>query len=100
MLEKIDGWDLLPGEFYFIKSPIANVRIRKARMVRYMNIKYEEVTGLFDAPTFGMCIIELHLWTFYRYVSREEYKEKVREKYNATCLDIVLKRLVNETFTW
>jgi hypothetical protein len=96
MLEKIDGWDLLPGEFYFIKSPIANVRIRKARMVRYN----EEATGLFDAPTFGMCIIELHLWTFYRYVSREEYKEKVKEKYNATCLDIVLKRLVNESFTW
>jgi hypothetical protein len=60
--------------------------------------KYEE--GIFDAPTFGMCLIELHLWTFYRYVSREEYKEKVREKYNATCLDIVLKRLVNESFTW
>ena len=96
MLEKINGCNLLPGEFYFIKSPIANIRIRKARMIRYN----EEASGLFDAPTYGMCLIDLHGWIFYRYVSCEEYKEKVREKYNARCLDIVLKRLVNETFTW
>jgi hypothetical protein len=100
MLEKIDGCVLLPGELYFIKSPIANIRIRKARMIRYTNIKYEEATGLFDTPNIGMCLIDLHGWAFYRYVSREEYKEKVREKYDSTCLDIVLKRLVDESFTW
>jgi hypothetical protein len=96
MLEKIDGCVLLPGELYFIKSPIANIRFRKARMIRYN----EEATGLFDTPTIGMCLIDLHGWTFYRYVSRDEYKEKVREKYDARCLDIVLKRLVDESFIW
>jgi hypothetical protein len=100
MLEKIDGLHLIPGEFYLLKSSIANIRIRKARMIRYTNIKYEEATCLFDAPTYGMCLMEVHLWTIYRYVSCEEYKEKVREKYDVTCLNIVLKRLVNETFTW
>jgi hypothetical protein len=100
MLEKIDALDLLPGEIYFLKSPIANIRIRKARMISYKNIQYEEATGLFDAPIYGKCLIELHDWTIYRYVSHEEYKEKVREKYDATCLDIVLKRHVDESFTW
>ena len=74
MLEKINSWDLLPGEFYFLKSPIANIRIRKARMIRY-----KEASGLFDAPTFGMCLIDLYDWTFYRYVSCKEYKEKLEK---------------------
>jgi hypothetical protein len=97
MLEEIDGWDLIPGEFYNIKSHTIN--IRKARMIRYMNITYKEATGIFDTP-YGKFLIELYSWTFYRYVSPEEYNKKVKEKYDATCLDIVLKRLVNETFTW
>jgi len=100
MFEEIDGWDLLPGEFYYIKSPICRrANIGKARMIRYIDLRYEEATGVFDA-NFGKCLIELRCWTFYRYVSRYEYKEKLREKYNETCLNIVLKRLVNESFAW
>ena len=39
-------------------------------------------------------------YNFYRYVTKYEYYMKVKEKYNAKCLDIVLKRLVNENFEW
>jgi len=99
MLEKIDGWDLIPGEFYYIKSH--SIRIRKARMIRYMNIEYKETaSGIFETPSYGNFLIDLDSWTFYRYVSPQEYNEKVKQKYDATCLDIVLKRLVNDTFTW
>ena len=70
MLEKIDGCVLLPGELYFIKSPIANIRFRKARMIRYN----EEATGLFDAPTYGMCLMEVHLWTIYMYLAKNTKK--------------------------
>ena len=36
----------------------------------------------------------------YRYVSDEEFLKKRKQKYDDTCLDIVLKQLVNETFSW
>jgi hypothetical protein len=97
MLEKIDGWDLIPGEFYYVKSPLS--RLGKARMIRYKELRYENATGIFDA-NFGKCLIELRYWTFYRYVSDVEFKEKLKEKYDETCLNIVLKRLVNESFAW
>jgi len=37
---------------------------------------------------------------FYRYVSNYEYYMKLKEKYDQSCLNIVLKRLVNENFEW
>jgi hypothetical protein len=43
--------------------------------------------------------IDIH-WQFYRVVSEKEYMERVRAKYNETVLNIILKRLVNEEFTW
>lgn len=39
-------------------------------------------------------------YNFYRYVTKYEYYMKLKEKYDANCLDIVLKRVVNETFEW
>ena len=39
-------------------------------------------------------------YNFYRYVTKHEYYMKVKEKYDQTSLDIVLKRLVNENFEW
>jgi hypothetical protein len=41
-----------------------------------------------------------HVYYFYRYVSNYQYYMALKEKYNQTCLDIVLKRLVNENFSW
>lgn len=43
--------------------------------------------------------IDIH-WQFYRVVSEKEYIAKVRDKYNETVLNIVLKRLVNDEFKW
>jgi len=39
-------------------------------------------------------------YNFYRYVTKHEYYMKLKEKYDQTSLDIVLKRLVNEHFEW
>ena len=36
----------------------------------------------------------------YKYITNEEYLKKVKEKYDQTCLNIVLKRLVDESFEW
>jgi hypothetical protein len=100
MLEEIDAWDLIPGTFYYIESPFGGrSNIGKALMLRYIQVRYENASGVFNA-NFGNCLIELRCWKFYRYVSDEEYKEKLKEKYNDTCLNIVLKRLVDDSFTW
>ena len=45
-------------------------------------------------------LLELELSKIYRYVNREEFYKKLKEKYDATCLNIVLKRLVNDDFRW
>lgn len=42
----------------------------------------------------------LSIISVYRDVSEEEYKAKLKEKYDAKCLDVVLKRLVDESFKW
>ena len=36
----------------------------------------------------------------YRSVSKEEFYAKVKEKYDAKVLNIILKRLINESFQW
>ena len=45
-------------------------------------------------------LLQLNEITIYKYISDEEYWAKVKEKYDAKCLNIVLKRLVNEYFEW
>lgn len=44
-------------------------------------------------------LMDIH-WQFYRVVLEKEYMAKVRDKYDQTVLNIVLKRLVNEEFIW
>ena len=103
MLEEIDGWDLIPGEYYFIRNDRLNEVYVKQLFLRYTDLYYSPPIGLFYGKinmNDERSLMRLDLLTFYRYVSPEEYREKIKEKYDATCLDIVLKRLVNETFTW
>jgi hypothetical protein len=37
---------------------------------------------------------------FYLKITRKEYNEKLKEKFQETALKIVLKRLINEDFEW
>uniref|UniRef100_A0A6C0D2P1 Uncharacterized protein n=1 Tax=viral metagenome TaxID=1070528 RepID=A0A6C0D2P1_9ZZZZ len=100
MFEEIDGWNLIPGEIYYIKSPFGGrCNIGKALMIRYIQKSDENASGVFNA-NFGKCLIELRCWKFYRYVSDEEYKEKVKGKYDETCLNVILKRLIDDSFVW
>lgn len=45
-------------------------------------------------------LLHLHQIKIYKYISKEYYYAKVKEKYDNKCLNIILKRLVNETFEW
>ena len=93
MLEKFDG-DLIPGEFYYIKNHITRFCIGKAQFTR------KTTNAIIIHANFGPCLIHPEEWTFYRYISHAEYKEKLIEKYQSTCLNIVLKKLIDDSFKW
>lgn len=37
---------------------------------------------------------------YYKFISKKEYNEKIRDKYNEKVLNIVLKQIVNDDFKW
>jgi hypothetical protein len=39
--------------------------------------------------------MNINLFTFYRFVSPQEYRDKLKEKYNETVLNVILKRLID-----
>ena len=97
----MNNMDLTPGEIYHIKYNI-NTLSEKVRMIRYeMGVgRMLALVEIIKPNRSADLTIVVNNWTFYRYVSEKEYKEKRKEKYDATCLDIVLKRLVDESFSW
>jgi hypothetical protein len=59
-------------------------------------------TGLwFDDPDkpYGY-LLHLYEIKIYKYITKKEYYAKLKEKYDAKCLNSVLKNLVNEHFEW
>ena len=103
MFKIIDALDMKVGEMYFIKK-------RESIVGELIFIKYYQ-TNMNNSPPFvkfaypyksqfEYSYILVSMISIYRSVSEEEYWEKVKEKYDAKCLDIVLKRLINESFQW
>ncbi len=94
MLEPIDGNQLIIGNYYYVKCKYEN------RHIKFLS--YEIIGGV----KFAVCLCVIHviyLFTdnhYYKYISKTEFLKKVKEKYDAKCLDIVLKRLVDESFVW
>ena len=101
MLEEIDCWELITGEFYFIKNDILKQTIRKAKMVTYTDLRHAHPVAIFYVENeIGACLLRFENWTFYRYVSSEEYREKLIKKFQDTCVNVILKQIINETFVW
>ena len=94
MIELVDKYSLVKGTRYYVKG----THPRSLMSFECVVDCYEEdtvwVTTLLDIRVY------LQFYHFYRYVSKEEYMTKLKEKYDATCLDIILKRLVNDDFRW
>lgn len=85
MLENV-GSNLIPGQQYFVVNP--DKTIGKATFLRFTR-----QLGLFY--THEYCFLSINLFTFYRVVSPEEYRIKLKEKYDETVLNIILKRLID-----
>ena len=100
MFELIDNYDMKEGEMYFIKRDASIL----GEMIFVKYHTFDNLTVTFATFTYPYMFVYSNLCLFtisvYRYVSEEEYFAKVKEKYDAKCLDIVLKRVVNETFKW
>jgi hypothetical protein len=79
------------------------VKIREGIMLDLIfSVRAHSSTGLwFDDPhkPYGY-LLHLHQIKIYKYISKQEYYAKLKEKYDNKCLNIVLKRIVNETFEW
>ena len=87
---------MIQGEFYYKKNLFHN---EKVRMIHYTLYNDGRMLVLVNGSR-GDALYFVNEFIFYRYISEKEYKEKRKEKYDATCLDIVLKRHVDELFTW
>lgn len=89
MLELVD--DLVEGEKYYVQYKRAVV---EGDLI-YVGDSF------FKYPN-SIQSFQMHesFYDFYRYVSKDEYYMKLKEKYDSRCLDIVLKRLIDESFQW
>jgi hypothetical protein len=96
MLELVDSTKLIRNEKYWVKG-------YKNRNIIFL--EYDMLGGVEIAVC--ICVVMnsvIYLFTdsnqYYRYISEQEYKAKLKEKYDDTCLNIVLKRLVDDSFVW
>lgn len=93
MYELIDMLDMKEGEIYFIR--------RRDYIRELIFVEYQISTNgqQFATFTFPNCLGYTYPWlnniSVYRYISEEEYKTKLKEKYYTKCLDIVLSRLIH-----
>jgi hypothetical protein len=105
MFELIDAADMKEGGKYFIKrfDSITTYVIGEMIFINYKKTPSDQYFATFKYPYSSgreYAHLMLKILYVYRYVTEEEYWTKVKEKYDATCLDIVLKRLVDESFQW
>ena len=96
MFELIDGMKLIKDESYFVKG-------YKDRTIQFLD--YDTLGGVDIAVcrclyTNRVIYLYINVNQYYRYISKKEYQSKLKIKYDAKCLDIILKRLVDESFEW
>ncbi len=98
MIKLVDKNELIKGEKYYVKrkkflhSHPLNTFI--CIFDEYIDKDFVWVTTILDIK------LDIELNEFYRYVRKEEYYAKLKEKYDHKCLNIILKRLVDESFAW
>ena len=92
MLEEVDINQLTIGQSYFI-----NRNEWDLGDVIFNGYQYPVVWVTFIDKNI-QCKLDINKNKFYTHISKEDYYTKVKEKYDAKCLNIILKRLVDETF--
>jgi hypothetical protein len=100
MIQLINADELIVGEKYYIKRKPIYLQVQKnyVGIFKLYDVEFDgfgTFTILNNDIEFDFDLIEI-----YRFISKYQYYIALKEKYDANCLNIVLKRLVNETFSW
>ena len=101
MYQEVQG-ELINGEKYYVKRKRRNNMNIKNFHGMFIGSDFEgfvwfKIYNEFD-ESIDSIELDAQLNTFYRCVSKEEIYAKVKEKYDRKCLNIILKRLVDESF--
>ncbi len=103
MYQEVQEDELINGEKYYVKRKKRknNMNIKNFHGI-FIGSEFEGFAWFKICNEFNHTIdsIELdsQLNTFYRYVIKEEFYAKVKEKYDHKCLNIILKRLIDQTY--
>jgi hypothetical protein len=102
MFEFTQSDKLIKGEKYFVKRK--KIYVHTLKRHHYYGV-FDDYNDVFEGfawfksfNDFELVELDLCLNEFYRCVSEEEYYIKLKEKYDDKCLNIILKRLVDESF--
>ena len=103
MYQEVQEDELINGEKYYVK-----------RKKRKNNMNIKNFYGMFNGSDFEGFVwfkiynelnesidsieLDAQLNTFYKCISKEEYYAKLKDKYDHKCLNIILKRLIDESF--
>ena len=98
MFELVDKNELVKGEKYYVKRKKTFIYSRHIKSFDCIFDGYDEGSVWVKLSNVLDTELDLELNDFYRYISKEEYYAKVKEKYDSKCLNIILKRLVDESF--
>ena len=108
---------LIKEEIYYIKEPYKEFRSSYTNKYFTYYAIFKNYDYVITRPFFGVYTKRLHAYfehadstysnfdisedsriVIYKSVTKEEYYSKLKEKYNRKVLNIILKRLVDETF--
>ena len=78
---------LFEGIFCYYDSP----NNRRFEYCHNCNAVFRDETHMIDTDD---------SFEYYKIISKKEYMEKMRDKYNEIILNKILKRLINEEFKW
>jgi hypothetical protein len=89
---------LIKGVRYYIKDYYTKKEIKCTEIYATFLEYLEPSFVLFRAHAYYSFYQDLTETIIHRCITKEEFYKKVKEKYDAKCLNIILKRLVDETF--
>jgi len=102
LFEIVNKDKLIKGVRYFIKDYYHKTKYTEiyATFITYIDDWTSTSLARFRAHEYYSFYQPLSKTIIYRRISKKEFYKKVKEKYDAKCLNIVLKRLIDESFQW
>jgi|688.fasta_scaffold1320241_1 hypothetical protein len=98
MYKEVQEDELIHGENYYVKRKRSNKNFHGLfNGSDFEGFVWFKMYNEFNEPIDSI-ELDSEMNTFYRYVSKEEFYAKVKEKYDHKCLNIILKRLIDDAF--